>query len=222
MKEEEKTRQQISDYTREIDAIKYKSIKAKALKADVEIDRLTNEKFYNPYDVLQLDAAATEEEIKKQYKTFAMILHPDKCKDPRAKDAWHAVEQAHKTLCDPDKRKVYLRIMHEARERTNMMGYFADRSVQNSFLLIFSVLGLSPVPAEAIVVKSRDVPLGRLLVAAFRVSSVLIGSISTGLFHALEKFRPSDWSLNDIFSARLSLCFSENIEISFICRVALG
>ena len=42
-----------------------------------------------------------------------MILHPDRCKDPRAKDAWHAVEQAHKTLCDPDKRKVYLRIMRE-------------------------------------------------------------------------------------------------------------
>jgi DnaJ homolog subfamily C member 8 len=115
MNEGEKTRQQISEYSREIDAIKYKSIKAKTLKADVEIDRLTNEKFYNPYDVLQLDSAATEDEIKKQYKTFAMVLHPDKCKDPRAKDAWHAVEQAHKTLCDPDKRKVYLRIMREAK-----------------------------------------------------------------------------------------------------------
>jgi hypothetical protein len=42
MKEEDKTRQQITDYTREIDAIKYKSIKSKALKADNEIDRLTN------------------------------------------------------------------------------------------------------------------------------------------------------------------------------------
>ena len=42
MKEEDKTRQQMSEYSREIDAIKYKSIKAKGLKADVEIDRLTN------------------------------------------------------------------------------------------------------------------------------------------------------------------------------------
>jgi DnaJ family protein C protein 8 len=38
-------------------------------------------------------------------------LHPDKCKDPKAKDAWGVIEQAHKTLMDPDKRKVYLRIM---------------------------------------------------------------------------------------------------------------
>jgi len=47
-----------------------------------------------------------------------MIIHPDKCRDPRAKDCWHTVEQSYKTLNDPDKRKVYLRIMREARERT--------------------------------------------------------------------------------------------------------
>jgi hypothetical protein len=61
MREGEKTKQQISEYSREIDAIKYKSIKAKVLKADVEIERLTNEKFYNPYDALQLDSTATED-----------------------------------------------------------------------------------------------------------------------------------------------------------------
>lgn len=85
----------------------------------MEIDRLTNEKFYNPYDVLQLEGTATEDEIKKQYKAFALILHPDRCKDPRAKDAWHTVEQAQKTLCDPEKRKVYLRIMQEAKNKTD-------------------------------------------------------------------------------------------------------
>ena len=48
-----------------------------------------------------LDGTASDEEIKKQFKNFAILLHPDKCKDPRAKDAWHTVEQAHKTLIDP-------------------------------------------------------------------------------------------------------------------------
>ena len=37
MNEGEKTRQQMSEYSREIDAIKYKSIKAKVLKADAEM-----------------------------------------------------------------------------------------------------------------------------------------------------------------------------------------
>ena len=111
MKSEDQLRQQINDYSKEVDAIKYKSIKARTLKVENELDRLTNEKFYNPYDVLQLDATATDDEIKKQFKAFAMILHPDKCRDPRAKDSWHTVEQSYKTLNDPEKRKVYLRIM---------------------------------------------------------------------------------------------------------------
>ena len=65
-----------------------------------------------------LDGTASDEEIKKQFRNFAILLHPDKCKDPRAKDAWHTVEQAHKTLNEPEKKKVYLRIMKEAKERT--------------------------------------------------------------------------------------------------------
>jgi DnaJ family protein C protein 8 len=47
-----------------------------------------------------------------------MILHPDKCKDPRASDAFHTIDQAYKLLQDQDKRKVYVRIMREAREKT--------------------------------------------------------------------------------------------------------
>ena len=115
---EDRLKQQINEYSKEVDAIKFKSIKAKPLKQEAELERLTNEKFYNPYDVLQLDAAATEDEIKKQFKAFAIILHPDKCRDPKAKDAWQTIEQAYKTLCEPEKRKVYLRIMREARDRT--------------------------------------------------------------------------------------------------------
>ena len=58
-----------------------------------------------------MNASANDEDLKKQYRAFSLLLHPDRCKDVRAKDAFHVVEQAHKTLIDPEKRKVYLRIM---------------------------------------------------------------------------------------------------------------
>lgn len=35
-------------------------IKAKNMKAEDELERLMNEKFYNPYDVLLLDSSATD------------------------------------------------------------------------------------------------------------------------------------------------------------------
>jgi DnaJ family protein C protein 8 len=46
------------------------------------------------------------------------LIHPDKCKLPKATDAFHVVEQAYKTLENPEKRNIYQRIMREARERT--------------------------------------------------------------------------------------------------------
>lgn len=112
-----KSESKIQDVRKEIETIKNKGINQLPTKADVEIDRLLNEKFYNPYDVLLMNANATDDDLKKQYRTFSLLLHPDRCKDPRAKDAFHVVQQSHKTLLDPEKRKVYLRIMREAKER---------------------------------------------------------------------------------------------------------
>jgi DnaJ family protein C protein 8 len=33
----------------------------------------------NPYDVLQLDIDATEEDIKLRYRKLSTLVHPDKC-----------------------------------------------------------------------------------------------------------------------------------------------
>ena len=49
---------------------------------------------------------------------MSALLHPDKCKDERAADAFFVVDSAYKTILDMDKRKIYLRIMREAKERT--------------------------------------------------------------------------------------------------------
>ena len=53
-------------------------------------------------------------------------MHPDKAKDPRAPDAFHVAEQAYKTLQDVEKRKIYQRVMREARERVTF-----DREKEN-------------------------------------------------------------------------------------------
>ena len=114
---DQKVQEKLKEYKKEISEIKDAGIRYKPAKADIEIERLLNEKFYNPYDVLLLNANATDDDLKKQYRAFSLLLHPDRCKDPRATDAFHTIEQSHKTLVDPHKKKVYLRIMREAKER---------------------------------------------------------------------------------------------------------
>ena len=94
------------------------AILKRKLVAIEELDRLTSDTFFNPYDVLYLGQEATEDDMKKMFRSFSMILHPDKCKDTRAQEAFTIVDQAYKLLLDVEKRKVYVRIMREAREKT--------------------------------------------------------------------------------------------------------
>jgi hypothetical protein len=55
-----------------------------------QIKRLLNGTFINPFETLMLTPDASEEEIKKQYRTISLLVHPDKNQqDPSASDAFH-------------------------------------------------------------------------------------------------------------------------------------
>ena len=59
---------------------------------EYQLDRLLNNDFVNPYDILELTQDATDVEIKKKFKMLSILIHPDKCKHERASDAFHIVE----------------------------------------------------------------------------------------------------------------------------------
>ena len=74
---------------------------------DYQLDRLLNNEFVNPYDILELTQEANDAEIKKKFKQLSILIHPDKCSHERASDAFHVLEQAYKTLMDTEKRRMY-------------------------------------------------------------------------------------------------------------------
>jgi len=59
------------------------------------------------YETLQVPTTATETEIRKAYKKLALQWHPDKNKDPQAKEKFEEISQAYETLSDPSKRDKY-------------------------------------------------------------------------------------------------------------------
>jgi len=61
----------------------------KAMTSTAQLKRLLNSNFYTPYEVLMLTPEATDEEIKRQYRQLSMLVHPDKCSDSQAPDAFH-------------------------------------------------------------------------------------------------------------------------------------
>jgi molecular chaperone DnaJ len=60
------------------------------------------------YAVLGVPASATQDEIKKKYRSLASKHHPDKNpNDPKAADTFKAISEAYQTLGDAAKRKQY-------------------------------------------------------------------------------------------------------------------
>jgi len=73
--------------------------------AEELIERLKTTTDY--YEILEVSRTATEKEVKVSYRRKALLLHPDRCSLPDAKDAFQKLSNAHMCLTDPDKRKRY-------------------------------------------------------------------------------------------------------------------
>lgn len=59
------------------------------------------------YDVLGVDKTCSETDIKRGYRKTAVGVHPDRCKHPKATEAFQKLSHAYQTLSDPDKRAHY-------------------------------------------------------------------------------------------------------------------
>ena len=59
------------------------------------------------YEVLGLEADASDEEIKKAYRSLAKAFHPDTSTHPKAKERFLAISAAYEVLSDPDSKRDY-------------------------------------------------------------------------------------------------------------------
>jgi len=59
------------------------------------------------YEVLGVSRDATNEDIKKAYRSLAIRYHPDKNKEPNATQKFQDISVAYEILSDPEKRKKY-------------------------------------------------------------------------------------------------------------------
>jgi curved DNA-binding protein CbpA len=61
----------------------------------------------NLYNVLGVPPNATDEEIKKVYRSLAMRFHPDRNAAPGAEARFKSITKAYEILSDPVKREEY-------------------------------------------------------------------------------------------------------------------
>jgi len=94
------------------------------------------------YRILGIEKGATDDEIKKAYRKLALRLHPDKCQENGAEEAFKKVVEAFSVLSDADKRRKYDQFGAEAL-RGGGGGGGADFSPEDLFEAFFSG-GLHP------------------------------------------------------------------------------
>ena len=61
----------------------------------------------NHYQVLGVSKTSTTTEIKTAYRKLASKVHPDRCKEEKATEAFQKLSQAYQILSDENKRRVY-------------------------------------------------------------------------------------------------------------------
>lgn len=79
------------------------------------------------YGILQIEQTADEATIRKQYRKFALLLHPDKNKFPGAEAAFKLIGEAQRVLLDQTKRVAY-----DMKRRVNLSRPAAFQQSQRS------------------------------------------------------------------------------------------
>ncbi len=74
----------------------------KDVDRDNEVNRILGAFKLNPFEQLGISFDCTMEDIRRQYRKVSLMVHPDKCKHPRATDAFEVLGNANKALTDEE------------------------------------------------------------------------------------------------------------------------
>src|SRR6202162_3291518 len=106
----------------------------------------------DPYEVLGVQRDASEQQIKKAFRSLAMELHPDvNAHDPQAEEKFKEAAEANEILSDPERRATYDRYGHEGLRSggyaPNFDGFGSIGDLFNAFFSGASSFGASGGPA---------------------------------------------------------------------------
>ncbi|XP_043719819.1 J domain-containing protein spf31 [Telopea speciosissima] len=86
------------------------------VERDNEVLRILSCFKLNAFEFLNLPFDSSLEDVKKQYRKLSLLVHPDKCKHPQAKEAFGALAKAQQILHDPQEREYLLSQVNAAKE----------------------------------------------------------------------------------------------------------
>jgi curved DNA-binding protein len=107
------------------------------------------------YKTLGVTKTATDDEIKKSYRSLAMKFHPDRNNEPGAEDRFKEIKEAYEVLSEPNTRRQYDQFGHDSHTRQNQhhnmhTWTFTQGAAPNINNMFHSTFGNHPAFAEGI------------------------------------------------------------------------
>jgi DnaJ family protein C protein 8 len=82
-----------------------------------EVNRILGAFRLNPFEQLGVRFDTPPEDIRRAYRKVSLMVHPDKCTHPRAKEAFEVIGEAQKALLDDEKRTALVYLLNHAKDR---------------------------------------------------------------------------------------------------------
>ncbi|KCV68915.1 hypothetical protein H696_04336 [Fonticula alba] len=84
-----------------------------------EVERILKAFTHSPYDVLGLlpSSRLTDAEIQRHYRRVSLLVHPDKCSHPKARDAFQRLEKARGELRDENRSAFLVGLVQDIESR---------------------------------------------------------------------------------------------------------
>ncbi|CAA7403776.1 unnamed protein product [Spirodela intermedia] len=86
------------------------------VERDNEVIRILSCFKLNPFEHLNLSFDSSLDDVKRQYRKLSLLVHPDKCKHPQAKEAFGALAKAQQLLLDSQEREYLISQVNSAKE----------------------------------------------------------------------------------------------------------
>ncbi|MGD9580002.1 MAG: molecular chaperone DnaJ [Vampirovibrionia bacterium] len=96
------------------------------------------------YEVLGIEKGASQDDIKKAFRSNARKYHPDVNKEPDAEAKFKQLGEAYEVLSDPERRSMYDRYGHEGLSASGYQGFsggFEFGDMSDIFSAIFGEMG---------------------------------------------------------------------------------
>lgn len=86
------------------------------------------------YKILQIDNTASEDQVRKAYRSLVKEVHPDLTDNPAATETFKEIQEAYEILADPKQRRTYDRLREaEGQDKSSSLSIRA--TVSHKFLL---------------------------------------------------------------------------------------